>query len=280
MHVPRTGCVLRAWCEGLVSTSRLRASPPRAAASSAGSAPSPLLVTRGSELLRDLSVPLVFLVDKPSQWTSFDVCAKLRGAIGIRRHKVGHAGTLDPLATGLVIVCSGGATRLVDTYQAQEKRYSGTLRLGEETASYDSETPVCERSEWRHLSDADLKAAALHFVGDIEQVPPMYSALQQNGERLYELARRGEVVERPARKLHIASFEVWRETPDSADVHFSTTCSKGTYIRSLAHDLGRLLGTHAHLTRLRRDAIGSHSLDDAWQLPELVQALQTARTRL
>ena len=168
---------------------------------------------------------------------------------------------------------------MVDLYQAQEKQYSGTLKLGEETPSYDSETPVCAQSEWRHISDADLSAAALLFVGDIEQVPPMYSALQQGGQRLYELARRGEVVDRPARQLHIARFEVWRESPGSAEVHFTTTCSKGTYIRSLVHDLGRLLGTHAHMTQLRRDAIGSHRLEDAWQLPELVLALQTARER-
>ena len=157
------------------------------------------------------------------------------------------------------------------------KTYSGTLRLGEATPSYDADTAVSESSEWRGVSDEELHRAATHFLGDIEQIPPMFSALKQNGVRLYAMARKGEEVERKPRPLHVSRFDVRRESPSSQDVHFSVICSKGTYVRSLAHDLGKLCGTHAHLTALRREAIGEHAIADAWELSALVAAIQAAR---
>ena len=235
--------------------------------------PPPVLVPRrpagGEGLPPSLWLNAALLVDKPVGYTSFDVCARLRGAL--RTKKIGHAGTLDPFATGLLIICTGRGTKWVDTFQAQEKRYSGVLRLGQATPSYDCETPVSLSLPWEHLTDAQLTAAAAAFVGDILQVPPMYSAIKQQGVALYKLARAGETVERPPRSLHVRSFDVSRQ-PGSQDVAFSVQCSKGTYIRSLAHDLGAALGSAAHLTVLRREAIGEHCVADAWPLEELLAA--------
>ncbi len=230
------------------------------------------------------------------------------------------------MATGLLIICTGKGTKWVDFFMAQEKAYTGTIRLGEETPSYDAETEVTERSTWQHLSDADICAAASTFVGDISQTPPMFSgassarpacglsrlkcglraaALKRDGVQLYKMARKGEVVERAQRQLHIARFHVWRDAPSSQDVHFAVvrvcpvaqsasvlrhacssphaaaalvqTCSKGTYVRSLAHDLGRALGTHGHLVALRREGIGEHSVADAWELRALVDLISASR---
>lgn len=232
------------------------------------------------------------LVDKPAGWTSFDVCAKLRGAL--RTKKIGHAGTLDPMATGLLIVCTGRGTKWVDFFQAQVKGYTGSLRLGEATPSYDAETEVSERSAWEHVSDSALQSAASTFLGSISQVPPMYSALKQNGVPLYVKARAGVVVERAPRQLLIERFDVERAVAGGPDVRFAVvrrgalrlgwlpltrapqTCSKGTYIRSLAHDLGAALGTHAHLTELRRVSIGDHAVDNAWPLDVLIAAANAA----
>lgn len=266
-----------------------------AAATPPGSPPR-LLVPASTSLPDSWEAGTVLLIDKPQGWTrhvfpsqlgpgctdslldSFDVCAKLRGALQRRKLKVGHAGTLDPMATGLLILCTGKATHWLDHYQAQEKEYSGTLRLGEGTASYDAEIAVSERSDWTQVSCAQLAAAALTFVGDILQTPPMFSALKRDGVPLYKLARQGEVVERAQRQLHVARFDVWRDSPTSQDVHFTVVCSKGTYIRSLAHDLGRALGTHAHLVALRREAIGPHRVADAWQLQTLTTLINASRS--
>lgn len=217
-----------------------------------------------------------FLVDKPLGWTSFDVCAKLRGAL--RTKRVGHAGTLDPSATGLLVVCCGPATRWVDAFQAQHKCYEGVLRLGEATPSLDAETEVSERSDtWRELSDEQLEAAAARLTGDLQQTPPMYSAIQQGGERLYEKARRGETVARPPRSVSVTRFAVSRLRPGDRDVSFEVDCSKGTYIRSLAADLGTSLGTHAHLVSLRRVAIGSLHVESAWDMNRLVAEATRSR---
>lgn len=214
------------------------------------------------------------LIDKPLSFTSFDACALLRKLLGIR--KVGHAGTLDPNATGLLIVCVGKATKAVDFFQGLGKAYEGTLRLGESTSSQDADTPVVESLPWEHITDDDLEAAAASFLGDQLQVPPMHSAIRIKGERLYHKARRGEVVERPPRSIHLDEFSVWRSAGEDAnpqDVHFRVRCSKGTYVRTLCHDLGAKLGSAAHMTRLRRTAIGSHDVADAWDLNELRRVL-------
>lgn len=251
-------------CTSSASTARPQApSPPQ---------PPPVLVPRraaGESLPPSLWLNAALLVDKPVGYTSFDVCARLRGAL--RTKKIGHAGTLDPFATGLLVICTGRGTKWVDTFQAQEKCYSGVLRLGEATPSYDKETPVSLSLPWEHLTDAQLQAAAATFVGDIQQVPPMYSAIKQQGVALYKLARAGETVERPPRSLHVRCFDLSRQ-PGSQDVAFTVQCSKGTYIRSLAHDLGAALGSAAHLTVLRREAIGEHSVNNAWPLEELLAA--------
>ena len=218
----------------------------------------------------------VVLVDKPLDWTSFDVCGKLRNLVKL---KAGHAGTLDPQATGLLIVCLGRATKTVDHFQGQGKAYEGTLRLGEETQSYDHCTPVDRQAAWSHLTDADLESAALSFVGNILQVPPMYSAIKKKGKKLYELARKGITVEREPRPVTVEEFRVWRpaSSPDSQSVHFSVKCSKGTYIRSLVHDFGRSLESAAHMTSLRRTQIGHHSVQGAWKLHDLIALLERER---
>lgn len=218
------------------------------------------------------------LVDKPLSWTSFDVCGKLRGALRIK--KVGHAGTLDPQASGLLIICIGKGCKKVDCFVAMEKVYTGTLRLGEATPSFDAETDVSERRPWQHLSEADLAAARDSFLGDTMQLPPMYSAISVKGQRLYLAARAGETVERQHRAISVSRFDLWRDKPGAQDVHFRVTCSKGTYIRALAHDLGQAVGSAAHLVALRRESIGEHCVSDAWQLADLVAAIHEQREAL
>ena len=210
----------------------------------------------------------VLLVDKPKGWSSFDVIRKLRPMLNVR--KIGHAGTLDPMATGLLIMLVGRATKQMEAFMGLPKRYAGTLRLGETTPSYDAETDVQERHEASHLTADDLEAARQAFEGFIEQVPPMYSAVKVKGERLYKKARRGETVERPARTVEITLFEITGQR--GPDVDFKVICSKGTYIRTLAHDFGQRLGVGAHLTALRRTAIGPHTVDAAWTLEQLEAA--------
>ena len=217
----------------------------------------------------------VVLVDKPKGWTSFDVCNKLRKALAVR--KVGHAGTLDPMATGLLVVCCGRATKLADRFQAMDKVYTGVLRLGEGTPSYDADEPVSEELPWEHISDGDLERGARALEGAIMQAPPMYSAISVGGERLYAKARRGETVEVRKRPVTIHSFSAHRMEPGGRDVRFRVACSKGTYVRSLAHDLGRSLGSVAHLTALRRERNGQLDAADAWGLEDLVDAYHKDR---
>ncbi|GIL48544.1 hypothetical protein Vafri_5035 [Volvox africanus] len=217
----------------------------------------------------------VILVDKPLGWTSFDVCGKIRNMlkfIGVK--KVGHAGTLDPNATGLLIVCTGRGTKFCDDFMAQAKEYSGTMRLGEGTASYDAECEVSERLPWEHVTDLDLQAASERFLGDLMQVPPMFSAIKVGGQKMYQLAREGQSVDLPPRPVTISSLRLWRSETSPQDVHFHVACSKGTYIRSLAYDIGRALGTAAHLVALRREAVGSYRVGDAWDLRQLIDQLE------
>lgn len=217
----------------------------------------------------DPSDGAVFPIDKPLGSTSFDIVQEVRRLTD--QKKVGHAGTLDPLATGLMVVLvARPATRLQDAFMHLPKTYTATVRLGESTPSHDAETEVVERVDASHLSSAEIEQALSHFVGAFEQVPPMYSAIKVDGERLYKRARRGETVERHPRPVEI--YEARVTDIDAADVSMEVTCSKGTYIRSLARDIGENLGVGGHLTRLRRTAIGDYHVDRAWALPALREA--------
>lgn len=209
----------------------------------------------------------VLLIDKPSGWTSFDVVRKLRGMLSIR--KIGHAGTLDPMATGLLICMTGKATKLMTAFLSLEKEYHGTLRLGEETRSFDAESEVSAVRDWEHISDRELEEAFRGYIGTIEQTPPMYSAVKVGGERLYKKARRGESVDRPARKIQIYALSITEK--QGQDVSFAVRCSKGTYIRSLAYDIGKDLGVGAHLISLRRVSIGPYRVEDAWTIGALAK---------
>jgi len=214
----------------------------------------------------------VLLLDKPLTWTSFDVVRKVKNTL--RPRKIGHAGTLDPLATGLLILCTGKKTKDIDQIQAQEKEYEGTFRLGQTTPSFDLETPVDAEQPYAHLTDEEIWAAAATFLGKIEQTPPLFSAVKVDGQRAYELARKGEEAVIKSKTVDIKVFDITRI--DLPDIDFKVVCSKGTYIRSLARDLGAALGTGAHLTRLVRTRIGEHRLADAWTVAE-VQALRPPR---
>jgi tRNA pseudouridine55 synthase len=219
----------------------------------------------------------VLLVDKPLEWTSFDVVNKLRYAISKKvgqKLKVGHAGTLDPLATGLLIVCSGKMTKQIDTLQAQAKEYTGTLKLGETTPSYDAETQPDAVFPTAHISHEAIHLATQNFVGKIAQIPPMFSALKVEGKTLYEQARKGKVIELAPRPVEITLFEITKiEMPF---VDFRVRCSKGTYIRSLAHDFGKALQSGAYLTSLRRTQSGDFRIEDAHTVEEWVDLIKNS----
>lgn len=201
----------------------------------------------------------ILLIDKPLTWTSFDVVKKIRNATKIK--KTGHAGTLDPLATGLLIVCQGKATKKIEGIQNAPKEYTGTIRLGQTTASYDLESEPTVALDISHLSEEDIISAIQQFTGTINQVPPIFSAIRVDGKRAYDLARKGLEPELKSREIEVMLFEITAfELPD---LHFKIKCSKGTYIRSLAHDLGQALGVGAHLTALRRTMIGDYHVDQA-----------------
>jgi len=214
----------------------------------------------------------MLLIDKPLTWTSFDVVGKIRNSIKPLKIKVGHAGTLDPLATGLLIVCTGKFTKKIDSYQAEDKEYMGTITLGGTTPSYDLETEVDETFPTNHISEQMIYDAAKTFEGDIDQYPPAHSAIKINGERIYEKARRGETVELKTRKVTINSFII--EKIEMPVIHFRVSCSKGTYIRSLAYDFGKVLNSGAHLSSLRRTKSGDYQVENAWNLEELIQKIK------
>ena len=221
--------------------------------------------------LPDTFEAAVLAIDKPKGWTSFGVVKKVRWLTKVK--KVGHAGTLDPMATGLLICLVGKkATKRMESFMHMPKQYEGVIRLGEKKPSYDAETEVSERKSIDHLSDSDIIQASQTFLGEIDQLPPMYSALRVNGERLYKKARRGETVERKARQVTISAFEI--NPGNLRDVAFKISCSKGTYIRSIAHDLGEKLGVGGHLVELRRTAIGDINVDTAWQIDQLEKQLR------
>ena len=214
----------------------------------------------------DFAAGEILLINKPLGWTSFDVVKKVRNTI--REKKVGHAGTLDPLATGLLILCTGKYTKRIDEIQGQEKEYTGIIRLGETTPSYDRETEILETRAIDHLTEESIKEAAKTFVGTIEQVPPIYSAVQIDGKRAYTLARKGKDVELKSRTVTINAFDI--TSINGPEVEFRVVCSKGTYIRSLAHDLGQKLGVGAHLSKLERTRIGEYKLEDALTIDDIV----------
>ncbi len=216
-------------------------------------------------MTQDFEGGVLLLIDKPEDWTSFDVVNYIRIQIkrnlGIARIKVGHAGTLDPLATGLLLVCTGKMTRQIQQLQDQDKEYTGTIRLGITTPSYDFETEPDSESPWQHIINEDILSVLPSFTGEIMQVPPVFSAIKVDGKRAFEAARRNRSMTLEARKVNISSFEI--TAFNLPDFHFRVRCSKGTYIRSLAHDIGQALGTGAVLTALRRTAIGQYHVDEA-----------------
>lgn len=207
----------------------------------------------------------ILLFDKPLGWTSFQLVNKVRWLIRkschIKKIKVGHAGTLDPLATGLLLICTGKFTKRIEELQGQVKEYTGTFTLGATTPSYDMETEVDETFSTAHISEEKIKAATSEFIGEIDQIPPVYSALKKDGKRLYEYARAGESVDIPSRKVEITEFEI--TSARFPEVNFRVVCSKGTYIRSLANDFGKALGSGAYLSSLRRTKIGGFLVEDA-----------------
>jgi tRNA pseudouridine55 synthase len=217
----------------------------------------------------------LILIDKPLEWTSFQVVNKVRWLIKqqfkLKKIKVGHAGTLDPLASGLLILCAGKFTKKIDTYQAQEKEYTGTITLGATTPSYDLETEFDETFDISEITSEKIEVATLQFIGEIQQQPPIFSALKKEGKRLYEYARAGEEVEIPKRTIHISAFEI--TSIELPKVNFRVVCSKGTYIRSLAHDFGKALNNGGHLSALRRTKIGDYSVDDAVSIESFEERL-------
>ena len=217
----------------------------------------------------------VLLINKPYQWTSFDVVGKIRNSLKPLKLKVGHAGTLDPLATGLLIICTGKFTKKIDEFQAQEKEYTGTLVLGASTPSFDMETAVDQVFDISTLTEAQIRDTTKKFMGDLEQYPPMYSAVKVNGERLYVKARLGEVVELKTRKINITTFDITRVALPEVD--FKVRCSKGTYIRSLIHDFGKALNNGAYLSKLQRTKNGSYSLEDAFEVIDLVHHIKALK---
>ncbi|GAB3656277.1 tRNA pseudouridine(55) synthase TruB [Echinicola sediminis] len=215
----------------------------------------------------------VFLINKPYRWTSFDVVKKIRNALKIK--KVGHAGTLDPLATGLLIICAGKKTKSINDFMGQEKEYTGTFVLGKTTASFDLEQEVEEVADPSHFTLADVEAACAQLTGEIMQVPPSHSAIKKDGKRVYESARKGIDVKLEPRPVTVSTFEITRfELPE---IDFRIVCSKGTYIRSLARDLGELLQVGAYMSALCRTRIGDSLLSDAVDVLELVEKIKAEK---
>lgn len=221
----------------------------------------------------------ILLIDKPATWTSFDAVNKIRYMfnrhLGIKKIKVGHAGTLDPLATGLLLVCVGKATKQISEFTGLNKEYTGTFYIGATTTSYDQETEIDQEFDTSHIKDKDIHEAANKFLGPVMQIPPAYSAIKIAGTRAYQLAREKEKVVIPPREIHIYEFEITEAgIPETS---FRVLCSKGTYIRTLANDFGKALDSGAYLKSLRRTRIGAYHVDDAMSIAELEEMLiQTA----
>ena len=219
----------------------------------------------------------VLLIDKPLNWTSFDIVNKIRYAIlkkyNLKKFKVGHAGTLDPLATGLLIVCVGKATKTIHQFQNLDKEYTGKFHVGATTPSYDMETQVDQTFDTEHITEEQILKTAEEFTGKIMQVPPVFSAIKKNGKKLYEHARKGQEVEIEPREVEIKEFEIL--SVNLPEVSFRVKVSKGTYIRSLAYDFGKALGAGAYLSELRRTKTGDFSVKDAITIDEFIEELQS-----
>lgn len=218
----------------------------------------------------------VLLIDKPLTWTSFDVVKKLRYAGKFK--KVGHAGTLDPLATGLLILCLGKMTKQIESYQAQEKEYTGTFELGKTTPSFDLELEVDQTYPTDHITTDLIEQTRLTFLGKITQTPPVYSAVKVKGRRAYDAARAGEEIKLKSREVEISNFEI--DDTNFPVIEFRINCSKGTYIRSIARDFGIALKSGAVLTSLRRTKIGEHSVANALTIEEALDTITKQRESL
>jgi len=217
----------------------------------------------------------LILIDKELNWTSFDVVNKIRYAIkkkfDIKKIKVGHAGTLDPLATGLLIICCGKMTKSINNFSAMNKTYSGKITIGSTTPSYDLETKPNVHYPIDHINEKLILKTAKKFVGKIFQTPPMFSAVKKDGVRLYNLARQGKEIKIDKREISIDSFEI--TSFNLPEISFNVTCSKGTYIRSLAHDFGKELNSGAHLSELRRINIGDYSVKDSVKVMDFIRGI-------
>lgn len=218
----------------------------------------------------DFEAGEVLLVDKPLKWTSFDVVNKVRYAIG-RKTKVGHAGTLDPLATGLLVLCTGKKTKTIETLMATEKSYKGTLMVGAITPSYDGETQPENFKDFSFITETHLREAEKAFSGLISQRPPDFSAIKVGGVKLYEAARQGQTIEAPSRQVEIKSLTL--KITQLPEIEFEAVVSKGTYIRSLVHDIGALWGCGAWMNSLVRTGSGELNLGDAYALPDLIEKI-------
>lgn len=207
----------------------------------------------------------LILIDKPLEWTSFQAVNKLKWVLkkrfNLKKIKIGHAGTLDPLASGLLIICVGKFTKRIQEFQGLEKEYTGTITLGATTPSYDLETTVDQTFPIAHITEELVQKTAKKFIGEIDQAPPIFSALKKDGKRLYEYAREGKPVTIKTRKVTLSEFEITKNA--FPEISFRIVCSKGTYIRSLAHDFGKALDSGAHLSSLRRTKIGVYNVDNA-----------------
>jgi len=215
--------------------------------------------------IEDFQNGQILLIDKPLNWTSFQAVNKIKYAlinkVGLpKKFKIGHAGTLDPLASGLLLICTGKFTKKISELQGQAKEYTGTFFIGATTPSYDLETEIDEKYPITHIDEGLIHETVKQFLGEIDQKPPIYSAIKKDGVRLYEHARAGETIEIESRKTTIHEFEITRI--DLPEIDFRVVCSKGTYIRSLAYDFGKALNSGAHLTALRRTKIGDYHVEN------------------
>lgn len=220
----------------------------------------------------------VLLIDKPLNWSSFQAVNKmkwvLKSKLKLKKIKIGHAGTLDPLATGLLIVCTGKFTKRITEIQGQAKEYTGTFFIGATTPSYDLETEVNETFPTSHITEERIRETTKEFLGEIDQKPPIFSAIKKDGKRLYEHARAGSAIEIASRKTTIYEFEITRIALPEVD--FRIACSKGTYIRSIAHDFGKAMQSGSHLTALRRTKIGDYSVESAMPVEDFENSIAEA----
>jgi len=236
-----------------------------------------MMITKQTKDLQTLNYldGQVILIDKPVNWTSFNVVSRIRRLTKVK--KVGHAGTLDPLATGLLIVCTGKKTKEISEYQAQRKKYTGIITLGKSSPSMDLATEITETDLPDNLNEEKILLVRNKFLGNIEQVPPMFSALKHNGKALYKFARAGKEVKREPRQVEIYSFDIKKiELPE---IHFEISCSKGTYIRVIADDFGKEIGCGGVLSLLRRTEVGNFNVDDAFDLEEFTEMFNSQNMR-